>query len=120
VSLAVGEVKLGVPIEPAKQKKLRTRLQKFLGTKIKSLSSAIRFLRVFYVISIVPAKKTQGMEIEAEGLSTKYKLETRKRRVTARLSPGTYTATVSVRLKDSRGRTFATGKPSPGASFVVK
>ena len=120
VSFAVGEVKLGVPIEPAKQKKLRTRLQKFFGTKIKSLSSAIRFLRVFYVISIVPAKKTQGMEIEAEGLSTRYKLDTRKRRVTVRLSPGTYTATVSVRLKDSRGRTFANGKPSPGASFVVK
>ena len=120
VSFAVGKVKLGVPIKPARQRILRTRLQKFFGTKIKSLSIAIGSLRVFYVFAIVPAKKTQGMEIEAQRLPTKYKLETRKRRVTARLSPGTYTATVSVRLKDSRGRTFATGKPSPGASFVVK
>ena len=66
------------------------------------------------------AKKTQGEEVVASGLPTKYKVETRKRRVSARLAPGTYVATVSVRLKDKRGKTFVTGKPSSGTTFVVK
>lgn len=120
VSLEVGAVKLGVPIDPAKQTKLRTRLQKFFGLKITSLSKAIRSLRVFYVISIVRAKQAQAADVEAEGLPTKYKLETRKRRVTARLAPGTYVATVAVRVKNARGKTFVTGKPSLGTTFVVK
>ena len=120
VTLAIEEIKLGVPIDPAKQTKLRTRLQKFLGTKIKNLGTAIRSLRVFYVFSVVRAKKTQGEEVVASGLPTKYKVETRKRRVSARLAPGTYVATVSVRLKDKRGKTFVTGKPSSGTTFVVK
>lgn len=120
VSLAVGAVKLGVPIDPAKRTKLRTRLQRFLGAKITSLSKAIRSLQVFYVISIVRAKQAQAADVEAEGLPTKYKLETRKRRVTARLAPGTYVATVSVRVKNARGKTFVTGKPSLGTTFVVK
>jgi hypothetical protein len=113
-------VKLGVPIDPAKQTKLRTRLQKFLGAKIASLEQAVRSLHVFYVISVVRTTTVASLDVTASALPTKYKVETRKRRVTARLAPGTYVATVSVRVKGKSGKTFATGKPSRGATFVVR
>jgi len=120
VTLTVGETKLGVPIDRALQTKLKTRLEGFLRTKITNLGKAVRSLRVFHVISVVRTRTVGSMSIAASTLPTKYRLETRKRRVTARLAPGTYVATVSVRVKDKRGRTFVTGKPSSGATFVVR
>jgi hypothetical protein len=113
-------VKLGIPIDPAKRKALRKKLSKFLGYKVKNLAKAIKALKVFYVVSIVRAPSVSSSELEALALPTKYKTETRKRRVTARLQPGTYVARVQVRLKDARGRTFVTGKRTSQTTFTVR
>jgi hypothetical protein len=117
----MGTVKIGIPIDLTKREALRRRLSKFLGYRVKNLAKAIRSLKVFYVVSIVRAPKVSSTELEAlAALPTKYKTETRKRRVTTRLQPGTYVARVNVRLKDARGRTFVTGKRTSQTTFTVR
>ena len=127
VALSVAPVKLGVPIDPVRRTILKSKLQKFLGQKISSLAKAIKSLQVFYVITIVQTSSVSGWEyispedIESSGgLPTRYKEETRKRRVTARLAPGLYAATVAVRIKDTKGRVFTTGKASAPVRFRVR
>lgn len=127
VAITSKEVKLGVPVSPARRALLKSRLQKFLGQKISNLAKTIKTLQVFYLFNItrVPVKSAWEFEEPDDfetlgGLPTRLKQESRKRRVTARLAPGYYSATVAVRIKDSRGRIFTTGKPSAPISFRVR
>jgi alpha-tubulin suppressor-like RCC1 family protein len=121
VVLTMGTVKLGIPIDLIKREALRRRLSKFLGYKVTNIAKAIKSLQVFYLVSIVRAPSISSSEVEAlAALPTKYKTETRKRRVTARLQPGTYVARVNIRLKDKRGRTFVTGKRTSQTTFTVR
>jgi hypothetical protein len=122
-------VKLGIPISSTRRALLKSRLQKFFGRKISSLAQAIKSLQVFYVINIVKTSTSSLSAWEFEnpgdveaygGLPTRYKEETRKRRVTARLAPGYYAATVAVRIKDTKGRIFTTGKASAPVKFRVR
>jgi hypothetical protein len=117
----MGKVLIGIPLDRGKQRALKIRLSKFLGYQVKNLAKAIKSLKVFYVVSIVRAPKVSSTQLEAlAALPTKYKTETRKRRVTARLQPGTYVARVNIRLKDKRGRTFVTGKRTSQTTFTVR
>jgi alpha-tubulin suppressor-like RCC1 family protein len=121
VVLTMGKVLIGIPLDRGKQRALKIRLSKFLGYQVKNLAKAIKSLKVFYVVSIVRAPKVSSTQLEAlAALPTKYKTETRKRRVTARLQPGTYVARVNIRLKDKRGRTFVTGKRTSQTTFTVR
>ena len=120
VALTIGDVKLGIPIDPAKRAALRKALSKFLGYKVNNLAAAIKSLKVFYVVSIVRLPGVSSTKLgDFAALPTKYKTETRKRRVTARLQRGTYVARVNVRLKDARGRTFVTGKRRNQTTFII-
>lgn len=127
VAISASAVKLGVPISPIRRTILKSKLQKFLGKKISSLAKAIKDLQVFYVFNIVRTSAASAWAFEEPGdfnasgqLPSRYKEETRKRRVTARLAPGYYAATVTVRIKDSKGRVFSTGKPSAPVRFRVR
>ena len=120
VLLSVAPIKLGVPVDLTQRAKLKTRLEKVLGKKVTNLATAIRSLQIFYVFSVVRAKTTSGSDIELAALPRKFRAETRNRRVTARLGPGTYVATVTARVKAPNGKVFSTSKRSESVTFTVK
>ena len=120
VPLAVNPVKIGIPVNETQRQTLKRRLEKLLGKKITDLAAAVRSLQVFYVFTVVRAKTTSIAAVDATALPTKYRAETRKRRVTARLGPGSYVATVSVKIKTSKGKVVASSKKPTSATFVVK
>ncbi|MEY4667883.1 MAG: hypothetical protein RL518_582 [Pseudomonadota bacterium] len=121
VRLTVGAVRLGLPTSTANQRILAGKLSRFLGFKVKNLPAAIRLLRVWHIFSIVRLPRIASEDpLSTLALPTKYRTETRSRRVSTRLGPGTYVARVTVRVKDSRGRTFSTGKRSEQTTFTVR
>lgn len=120
VTLSVTPVKLGVPIDVAQRAKLKKRLEKFLGKKVTNLASAIASLKVFYDISVVRSKVGASTDVELSTLPTGFRAETRNRRVTARLGPGTYVATVTAKVRAPNGKVFATSQRSAPVTFTVK
>jgi alpha-tubulin suppressor-like RCC1 family protein len=120
IALRWSVVKLGIPVALAQREALRRRLSKFLNYKITNLASAIRSLQVYYDVSIGKAPAVKTSEFSSSALPKKYRIQTRNRRVSTRLGPGTYVARVTVRLKDSRGRTFVTGKRPGQTTFAVR
>lgn len=120
VTLSVSPVKLGVPIDVARRATLKKRLERFLGKKVTNLGSAIASLKVFYDISVVRSKVAAATDIELSALPTRFRAETRNRRVTARLGPGTYVATVTAKVRARSGKLFATSKRSAPVTFTVK
>lgn len=120
VTLTVGNVALGVPISAAKRAILKKRLEKFLGRRITSLEQAIRSLQVFYVFSVVRVATTTDLDVDTSALPNRFRADSRKRRVTARLGPGTYVATASVRVKSSSGKVFSSSRKSASVTFKVK
>lgn len=113
-------MKIGIPIDETQRQTLKRRLEKLLGKKVTDLAAAVRSLQVFYVFTVVRAKTTSIAAVDATALPTKYRAETRSRRVTARLGPGTYVATVSVKIKTSKGKVVASSKKPTSTTFVVK
>jgi hypothetical protein len=113
-------VRLGIPIDLARREALQARLSKFLKRKVTNLSSAIRLLEVRLIVSITKAPAISTSSLNASAVPTKYRTETRSRRVTARLAAGSYVANVTVRLRDSRGRTFVTGSTTGQTRFTVR
>lgn len=120
VKVALGPVRLGIPVTKPLQNLLRTRLSKFLKYKVTNLAAAVKSLQVHYVVTMSRATRAASADLEAMGLPTKYKTETRSRRISTRLGPGTYTVRVNVRLKDAKGRIFSTGKRSTQTTFTVR
>ena len=120
VALNFSSVRIGVPTDPAKRQALRTKLSKFFNRNITSIAGAIKLLEVHLLVSITKVPAISASSLEAFAVPRKYKVETRKRRVTTRLAAGTYVARVTVRLKDARGRTFVTGSNTGQARFTVR
>lgn len=120
VTINLGLVRLGIPIDLARREALQARLSKFLKRKVTNLSSAIRLLEVRLIVSITKAPAISTSSLNASAVPTKYRTETRSRRVTARLAAGSYVANVTVRLRDSRGRTFVTGSTTGQTRFTVR
>lgn len=120
VKVSVSQVRLGIPTDLAKRQLLRKKLSKFFRRTFPTLSGALKLFDIYYVFSIVKAPSTSSNSVEALGMPTKYRVETRKRRVTTRLAPGPYIAKVTVRLKDKKGRTFATGTTAGQSRFTVR
>ena len=117
-SLALIEAS-GWMTDPALRETLKKRLEKFLGKKVTDLAKAISSLQIFYVVSVVRTKVGAASCVEVLALPTRYRAETRNRRVTARLGPGTYVATVTARVKAPSGKVFATSKQSNSITFTV-
>jgi hypothetical protein len=120
VAIKIGDVKLGVPTDLAKRDALRAKLAKFLKRPITNLAAAIKSLQISFVVSVSKAPAIAAQSFEIQALPNKYRVETRKRRVTTRLSAGTYVAKVTVRLRDAKGRTFVTGSRAGEARFTVR
>lgn len=120
ILLSVAPVRLGIPIDLTQRAKLKARLEKVLSKKVTNLATAIRSLQVFYVFNVVRAKTTSASDVEFSAQPTRFRLETRNRRVTARLGPGSYVASVSVKVKTSTGKVVSTGKSSTSTTFTVK
>ena len=120
VTINLGLVRLGIPIDLARREALRARLSKFLKRKVTNLSSTIRLLEVHLIVSITKAPAISTSSLNAYAVPTKYRTETRGRRVTTRLAAGSYVANITVRLRDSRGRTFVTGSTTGQTRFTVR
>lgn len=120
VTIIINSVTLGIPVDSVTRENLRYRLSRFLRRKVTNLAGAIRVLNVHFIVSILKAPSLSSSSVRALGLPTKYRTETRKRRVTTRLSPGTYLARITVRLKDAKGRTFVTGSTTRQTRFSVR
>jgi len=121
VTVKLGQVRLGVPTALDKRELLRKELATFFKRSFKNLSDPLKLLDIYFALSIVKAPALTSNSFEAQAaMPTKYKVETRKQRVTTRLAPGSYVAKVTVRLKDKKGRTFATGKTTGQARFTVR
>jgi hypothetical protein len=120
VILTVSPVKLGVPIDEAQRATLKKRLERFLGKRVTNLGSAIASLKVSYDISVVRSKVSAATDVELAALPNRFRAETRNRRVTARLGPGTYVATVTAKVRAPNGKLFATSKRSAPVRFTVK
>lgn len=120
VTINLGPVRLGIPIDLGKRETLRKKLSKFFKRNITNLAGALKLLNAHFIVTIVKAPAISSSSFDALALPTKYKTETRKRRVTTRLGPGTYVAKVTVRLRDAKGRTFSTGKTSGQTRFSVR
>ena len=120
VAIKIGTVRLGIPTDLRKREALRAKLSRSLRRKITNLAAAIKLLQISFIVSVSKAPALTAQSLEIQALPTKYKTETRKRRVTTRLSPGTYVAKVTVRLRDPKGRTFSTGRTAGEARFTVR
>ena len=121
VKINLSPVKLGIPTDLGRRYLLVKKLSKFLKRKITNLTGAIRLLDVYFVVSVVKVPTISSNSLGALAAPpTKYKTETRKRRVTTRLAAGTYVARVTVRLRDAKGRTFVTGTTAGQRRFTVR
>jgi len=120
VTIKWNAVRLGIPTDLAKRALLRKKLSTFLRRNVTNLAGAITLLNAHFILSVAKAPAISSSSIDALALPTKYRAETRKRRVTTRLGPGTYVARVTVRLKDAKGRTFSTGRTTAQARFTVR
>jgi len=121
ITLVLAPVRLGVPTNADKREFLRKKLATFFKRSFKNLSDPLKLLDIYFAVSIVKAPALTSNSFEAQAaMPNKYKVETRKRRVTTRLAPGTYVAKVTVRLKDKKGRTFTTGTTAGQARFAVR
>jgi hypothetical protein len=120
VTITISSFQLGIPVNPEQREILRMKLSRFLRRRITNLAGAIKVLNANFILSISKAPSLSSSSVRALGLPTKYRTETRKRRVTTRLSPGTYLARITVRLKDAKGRTFVTGSTTRQTRFSVR
>jgi hypothetical protein len=121
VTVKFGPVRLGVPTALDKRDLLRRKLASFFKRSFKNLSDPLKLFDIYLAVSIVRAPVLASNSVAAQAaLPNKYRVETRKNRVTTRLAPGTYVARATVRLKDKKGRTFTTGKTTGQARFTVR
>jgi len=118
VTLVAGSVRLGLPTDERQREKLKSLLGRLLGGKVSDLYKAVKTLKVVYVFTIVASRQVAAAELTTLAAPKKIRLETRKRRVTARLGPGSYVATVSVKITTSKGKVVARSSPR-SQSFSV-